>query len=366
MGELNVEAYFLRTPASALERGELTLDDAPASLLDDVIVAVDGCGVCHTDLGYADGSVRPNHPLPLVLGHEIVGRVVATGAAYAHLHGRQVLVPAVLPCGFCAFCAAGRSNACPAQKMPGNDIHGGFASHLRVPGAPLLALDSVARTPGVDVDIRHLAVVADAVSTAWQAVDRADIGAGDVVIVVGAGGGVGGYAVQIAHARGARVIACDVDAARLAAIEPFGAEATLVMADGDPRALRKQAHGLAKTWGVSSLRTRILECSGHPAGQLAAFTLLGRGSAMVQVGYTPSKVELRLSNLMAFDATIAGTWGCPTESYPAIVAAIFAGAIKIAPFVELRPLSAVQQVLDDMAAHRLHRRVVLVPNETIA
>lgn len=324
---------------------------------DEAIVAVLGCGVCHTDLGYADGSVRPSHPLPLVLGHEIVGRVVEAGDTARQLVGETVLVPAVLPCGRCAFCAAGRGNACLAQKMPGNDIHGGFAHHLTVPAGPLVPV----RGAPAGFDLRHLAVVADAVSTAWQAVARADVQAGDVVFVVGAGGGVGGYVSQIAHARGARVIACDVDAARLAAVAELGADATIAMADLDPRALRKQVHGLAQSWGVPSLRWRAFECSGHPRGQDAAFTLLARGMTMVQVGYTPAKLELRLSNLMAFDATLHGTWGCPPDAYPDILRAIFAGEIEIARFVEHAPLAEANRVLDDMAHHRLNKRVVLIP-----
>lgn len=324
----------------------------------EALVEVLGCGVCHTDLGYADGSVRPNHPLPLVLGHEIVGRVVAAGAEASHLLGQTVLVPAVLPCGDCAFCRAGRGNACPQQKMPGNDIHGGFARHVLVPAVPLVPIVNAPAS----FDIRALAVVADAVSTAWQAVDRSGLNAGDVAIVIGAGGGVGGYVSQIARSRGARVIACDVDAERLATVAALGVDASLPMRDVEPRVLRKQAHGLAQSWGVPSLRWRIFECSGHPRGQDAAFTLLARGVTMVQVGYTPAKLEVRLSNLMAFDATVHGTWGCPTESYPAILRAIFDGQVQIAPFVDYAPMAEANRVLDDMAHHRLSKRMVLVPD----
>ena len=118
---------------------------------------------------------------------------------------KPVLVPAVLPCGECDFCRAGRGNACPHQKMPGNDIHGGFSSHMMVPAAPLVPLDGAPE--GFPLD--DLSVVADAVSTAYQAALRADLCAGDLAVVVGAGG-VGGFLVQIARALGARVVACDV------------------------------------------------------------------------------------------------------------------------------------------------------------
>ena len=124
------EAYFLDTPATPLAQRDLPLDDPGDG---EVVVEVAACGLCHTDLSFAGGSVAPRHPLPLVLGHEITGTVAAAGAGAEHLQGRRVMVPAVLPCGDCAFCAAGRGNACPNQKMPGNDIHGGFASHITVP-----------------------------------------------------------------------------------------------------------------------------------------------------------------------------------------------------------------------------------------
>ena len=108
---------------------------------DDVVVQVAACGLCHTDLGFAQGKVAPKHALPLVLGHEIVGTGVACGDRATQWKNARVLVPAVLPCGKCAWCQEGRGNACPNQKMPGNDIHGGFASHVVVPAAPLVRVE---------------------------------------------------------------------------------------------------------------------------------------------------------------------------------------------------------------------------------
>ena len=349
------EAWMLTGAGEPLSQRSLPIAE-PAH--GEAIVEVIGCGVCHTDLGFADGSVRPNHPLPLVLGHEVVGRVVVAGAGAEALLNCPVLVPAVLPCGDCAFCDAGRGNACVQQKMPGNDIHGGFATHLRVPAAPLVRLDDAP----TDFDIRQLAVVADAVSTAWQAAARAEIGPGDAVFVIGAGGGVGGYAVQIARSLGARVIACDVRQGPLDLIKNFGAEETVRMADLSPRDVRKAVQTIARGWDVPSLRWKILECSGHPDGQLAAFAMIGRASTLVQVGFTPRKVELRLSNLMAFDATVHGTWGCPPAAYPAVLERIYNGDIQIAPFVDYAPLSAVGRILSDMANHSLIKRMILLPH----
>lgn len=355
MADVNLaSAYFLVATGEPLVERELELAPVGAA---DAVVQVLGCGVCHTDLGFADGSVRPNLGLPLVLGHEVVGTVVQAGDAYSGLVGRPVIVPAVLPCGDCAYCAAGRGNACPNQKMPGNDIHGGFATHLVVPAAPLVPVDDAP----VGFDLHNLSVVADAVSTAWQAAVRADIGPGDAVFVVGAGGGVGGFAVQIAAALGARVVALDVRAEQVERMRDFGASEIVPIGDASPRDVRKQVHGIAKGWGIASLNWKILECSGHPAGQQTAYTLISRASTYVQVGFTPRKVELRLSNLMAFDATAHGSWGCPPAAYADVLELIWSGAVQLAPFCAKAPLSELNNVLSDMAGHRLTKRMVLTP-----
>ena len=95
----------------------------------EVIVEVAGCGVCHTDLGFYYHGVRLKHDLPLALGHEISGRVVAASPGSDLWQDAAVIIPAVMPCGECDVCRRGLGNICSKQLMPGNDIHGGFASH---------------------------------------------------------------------------------------------------------------------------------------------------------------------------------------------------------------------------------------------
>ena len=347
---MHAVAYFFDEPGKPLRRADHALGDLGAG---EAVVEVDACGLCHTDLGFFDGSVAPKHELPLILGHEIVGRVIE--ARESDRVGQTVIVPAVLPCGDCAFCNAGRENACPGQKMPGNDIHGGFASHIRVPAGPLV------RVPDALADrVDQLSVVADAVSTAQQAISRAGLVAGDIAFVVGAGG-VGAFAIQIAKALGAHVVAIDVREDRLALAAEHGAELTIDAKDLAPKVVRKSAHQLAKTLGIESLRYRIFECSGTTAGQQTAYALLGRAATLVFVGYTPKRVEVRLSNLMAFDATVVGTWGCPPRAYAAVLDLIAKGEVVIEPFIERAPMSKLDDLLDDMAHHRLSRRMVLDP-----
>src|SRR5665213_2579199 len=96
----------------------------------EVLVKVAGCGVCHTDLCFWHYGVQTKHALPLTLGHEISGVVVAGDNQWLN---KSVIIPAVLPCGECDLCKKGRSNICRNQLMPGNDFQGGFASHIKVP-----------------------------------------------------------------------------------------------------------------------------------------------------------------------------------------------------------------------------------------
>jgi 6-hydroxycyclohex-1-ene-1-carbonyl-CoA dehydrogenase len=324
---------------------------------DRALVEVAGCGVCHTDLGFLYEGVRTRHPFPLTLGHEIAGRVVAAGPDARHLVGHAVVVPAVVPCGQCDACLAGRGAICPAQVFPGNDDHGGFASHAVVPGRGLCVVDE-ARLHACGVKLSTLSVIADAVSTPYQALSNAELRAGDLAIFVGAGG-VGGFGVQIAAARGAHVVAIDVDEKRLAQMSQHGAALTLLA--GDPRELKKKIGAFAKERDIPTWRTFVFETSGSKAGQETAFALLGHGGFLSVVGYTPAKVELRLSNLMALDATAQGNWGCLPEHYPAIVELVLSGAVQVKPFVEHRPLSSINQTFADLHEHKVSRRVVLVP-----
>ena len=96
---------------------------------------------------------------------------------------------------------------------------------------------------------------------------------------------------------------------------------------------------------------------------LAALMLVAAllGGYLAVVGFTPKKLELRLSNLMAFDATAQGNWGCLPEHYPAIVDLVLSGKVALEPFVEERPMSEINQTFEDVHARRTSRRVILIP-----
>ena len=348
--------WLMTAPQAPLQRADFDAVAAPG----EVVVAVAGCGVCHTDLGYYYDGVRTNAPLPLALGHEISGHVVAAGAGAEAWVGRAVIVPAVLPCGECDLCRRGLAPICRAQKMPGNDIQGGFASHIVVPARGLCAVDEQ-RLAAAGLALWQVSIVADALTTPYQAVRRAGVTPGDLAIVVGAGG-VGGYCVQVARAFGAEVVAIDVDARKLdAAARDGGAALTLNARELDAKALKKATSDFAKSRGLRGTEWKIFECSGTAAGQTTAFGLLVHGATLSVVGFTMDKVELRLSNLMAFDARALGNWGCPPEQYPAALDLVLDGKVQLAPFVETHPLDQINHVFHAVHAREITRRAVLVP-----
>jgi len=325
----------------------------------EVVVEIAGCGVCHTDLGYYYDGVRTKHALPLTLGHEISGRVVDAGADAIWWTDRAVIVPAVIPCGACDACRRGKSTICPNQKMPGNDIHGGFATHIVVPALGLCEVDE-ARLRAAGTELADVSVIADAVTTPYQAVVQAGVGPGDVVIVNGVGG-VGGYAVQIANALGGTVIAIDVNQTKLDSIAHQGAATTLNAQKMSPRDLKAAIQAFVKELGLRQSEWIIFECSGSRAGQETAFSLINHGATLGVVGFTMDKVEVRLSNLMAYHARALGNWGCPPELYPAALDLVLSGRVKVSPFVEKFPLNDINRVFEAAHHGELKRRAVLVP-----
>jgi 6-hydroxycyclohex-1-ene-1-carbonyl-CoA dehydrogenase len=339
----------------------------PALAADDVLVRVAGCGVCHTDLGFLYNGVRTRHPLPLILGHEISGTVEDAGSRHRALVGRAVVVPAVLPCGECAVCRGGHATICAAQIMPGNDRDGGFATHVILPGRFLCPVPGAAsdpdgplgKTPGLT--LRHLAIVADAVSTAYQAVKRSGVREGGLAVVVGLGG-VGTFAAQVAADSGAAVVCLDVDPRRREAAAGTGVGLALDPRELAGKELRARVAEFARSRGAPATGWAILECSGTSAGQQTAFGLLVHGATLMVVGFTLEAVSLRLSNLMAFDARALGNWGCAPELYPAILEKVLAGRIDVVSHAALRPLSSIAEALEEVHSRRVDRRIILVPD----
>jgi len=240
--------------------------------------------------------------------------------------------------------------------MPGNDMDGGFADFIRVPGRGLCVVDDRG-----GLDLADLSVVADAVTTPYQAVVRSGLRDGDLAVVVGVGG-VGTHCVQIAAALGGQVVAVDVDTKHLESVRGYGAALTLDSSTTPFRELRSAIRDAARDLGCPDHSWKIFECSGHPAGQATAYGLLSHAGTLMVVGFTLEKVEVRLSNLMAFDATAQGTWGCRPELYPPALELVTRGKISLKPFIETHSLSQGAEVLERVAAHDVGKRAILVPD----
>jgi 6-hydroxycyclohex-1-ene-1-carbonyl-CoA dehydrogenase len=330
--------------------------DRPDPGTDEVLIKVAGCGVCHTDIGFWKDGVPTKMGMPLTLGHEISGTVVGAGSDFEHLIDKQVIVPAVIPCGKCALCQSGRGNVCRAQLMPGNDVNGGFAEFITTPGRGLCVVEDLG-----GYQLSDLSVIADAVTTPYQAIVRSELKPGDLAVVIGVGG-VGTYCVQVAAALGAHVIAIDVDQAKLDGVADYGAGLTINSADIDFKALKGQVKAQAKEWGIAGHSWKIYECSGHPSGQDTAFGLLTFASTMMVIGFTLAKTQVRLSNLMAFDANVQGTWGCKPELYPEALKLVIDNKVTLKPFIQTFPMSQGPDIMQQVADHKIDKRAILVPD----
>jgi len=338
--------------------GKLEKKEIPVPQLDsgEVLVEVAGCGVCHTDLGYFYDGVPTVSKPPLTLGHEISGKVVAGDEGWI---GKEVLIPATMPCRQCYLCKTRRGNRCLNQKMPGNSmgIYGGFSSHIPVPSIDL----SEIKDRG-DIELSHLAVVADATTTPYQATKRASLEPGDNVVVVGIGG-VGQYMVQVAKALGAgTVIGIDIVEGRLEKMLSYGADFTINSKGKSPKDVSNEVKAIRKERQLPNYGWKIFEVTGSKPGQEIALSLLGFTGKLIVVGFGMQKVEYSISKLMAFDAEIIGTWGCLPEYYPQILDMVLSKRVAIEPFVETRPMSTIAQTFEEAHKSPPDRRVVLVPD----
>jgi len=332
--------------------------DVPEIKPGEVLVEVAGCGVCHTDLGYFyDGVPTVNKP-PLTLGHEISGTVVAGEAKWL---GKEVIIPAVMPCNSCPICAAGRGNRCLAQKMPGNSmgIYGGYSSHIVVPAADLCLIPDRKGIP-----LSHFAVVADAVTSPYQAAMRAEVKPGDLTIVIGATGGLGVYATQICSALGAKeVVGIARNPEKLKRALDFGATRVISSVNKSPRDIRDELRNYCKEKGVpANYGWKIFEWTGTGDGQAIALELLSFIGKLVICGFGMQKNEYSLSRLMAFDADILGSWGCLPKYYPMVLQMVLEGKVQIEPFIETRPMSQIKQAFDEAHTTGLMKRIVLTPD----
>ena len=343
-----------------VSEGRLELREIPVPELKEgeVLVEVAGCGVCHTDLGYFYHGIPTVTKPPLTLGHEVSGVIVAGEDRYI---GKEVVVPAVMPCNHCPICDEGRGNRCLGQKMPGNSMgmYGGFSSHIPVPVEDLCFIGDRG-----DFKLEELAVIADAATTPYQACVRAGVKEGDNVIIIGVTGGVGVYTCQMAKAFGAKtVIGIARNPIKLERALKYGTDFVINSTDKDAYAVKNEFKAICKENGLpGSYGWKIFEVTGTRAGQEMALALLSFIGKLVVVGFGMQKNEYSISRLMAFDADILGTWGCLPKYYKNVLDWILDGTIVIEPFVETRPMSQIKEAFEEAKSGKLVKRIVLVPD----
>lgn len=255
---------------------ELANVPVPQPKNDEVLVEIEASGLCFTDVHIWKGEHAPP-ALPLIMGHEGVGRVVALGPNANRLKvGDRVGIGYVYgACGHCRDCLTGGENYCPDFDATGYSIQGCFAEYVCL-------RDKWANRIPDDVPAIEAAPLMCAGAAAYASVKKTGVQAGDTIAIFGMGG-LGQYAVQVAHLMGLRVIAVDISAEKLALAKELGADETVVASDqaGSDIIALGGAHGcvnfapVTATWPMMldacNPRARIV-LTGVPAGEMAFYT----------------------------------------------------------------------------------------------
>jgi D-arabinose 1-dehydrogenase-like Zn-dependent alcohol dehydrogenase len=332
----------------------LTLETVPDPVCgpEDLILAVSGCGVCATDLKIIAGHVRSVR-LPHLLGHEIAGVVAAVGAQVTDVRvGDKVCAHMYVPCLECANCRAGRTNICltlSEGKVAGRlgfEWPGGFAEFVRVPARVAVPLPTAAA-------VEDLCICADAIATPYHALHaRLGVVAGQTLVLLGAGGGVGVHAVQIARTAGTHIIAVDRGAERLRFARDLGADECVdTAAPGGWEALLRRGR----------FADAVLDFAGSPDLGAAATQVLKAGGRYVIVGYQYGEAfPLPYQPTVSFELDFLGARASTMADLRATVALIVAGRVR--PIVGARlPLHRANEALESIRTMQRPGRVVLMP-----
>lgn len=353
----------------------LTVEDIPTPRpkRGEVLVRVQACGVCHSDLHVLDDAIA--FPRPAVLGHEISGTVVALGLDSVRPRisvGQRVAGAFLMPCGQCEHCAVGRDDLCGpffdknrvfgqlydgTSRLQGSNGEpiamysmGGLAEYAVLPITSVAPLpDSVEGVPG--------AILGCAGLTAYGAVRRAaDVRLGETVAVV-AVGGVGSNIVQISRAFGAaQVIAIDIDDTKLAAAERLGATLTI---NSRTRDVRQSVMQATQGRGVDV----AFEVLGIPQTFELALTLLSAGGRMVPVGLgaSGSTASVEINLMVRRSLRIIGNYGARTRAdLPAVIRLAEEGGLRYQDVVtQVFDLDEVNDAYDQLRAGTITGRAVV-------
>lgn len=287
----------------------------------EVLIRLRRSGVCGTDVHYWHETPEERGPRRSVVpGHEVVGVVDAVGAGVEALHAGDRVVVGMLHigCGRCRYCAAGLYSHCPDKEVVGRTLHGSYGEFVCVPER------AVYRLPDLLSD-EVAVLVACNLPTAYSALAKTDLRAGDRVAVLGLGA-VGLCAVLVAASFGLAVIAVDPVVSRRARATELGAASV-----SDPA----EFHTAATDENVDA----VIECSGHRQAQADAIAALGPGGRVVVVGMG-GQYSFTAGDLASKEAVLMGSAVCPADRY--------------------------YEVLDFAVAHRSELETLLGPSFTIA
>jgi NADPH:quinone reductase-like Zn-dependent oxidoreductase len=313
----------------------LTLQDVPepARSTGDALVRVRACALNHLDLWQRRGIARVAKPLPHIPGSDIAGEV-ADGGPSGLASGARVIVHPGLTCGHCAACLAGNDSLCDRYGIVGYQTDGGYAELVAVPAENLLPIPE-------GISFEAAAAFPLTFLTAWHMlVSRANVRAGETVLVIAAGSGVGQAAVQVAKLHGARVIATGGDARKLEAARALGADEAV---DHYAAGLTDEVRRLTSGRGVDV----VIEHVGEAVWDRVV-KCLARGGRLVTCGATSGyhgAVDLRA--LFSRQLSLLGSYMGTRADLDAAWAAFGRG--------ELQPV--VDSVLSLADASEAHRRL---------
>ena len=310
------------------------------------LVRVKACGVCFLDTIVRSG-LRSKAKRPLVLGHEIAGEVAEIGPGVQSVKaGDRVAVAFRIPCGHCLSCRAERESLCDNTRGIGVDLDGGYAEYVVVPE---LSLQHVPEGVGYE----QAAVCGCVVGACYVGlVKKAGVRPGEVVLVTGAGGGIGIHSVQIAKMCGAHVIATTTSPGKVARIREWGAD-EVICTKGD---FSDQVRKLTDGRGAAV----VLESVGSPVFA-ASFRALARGGRFVFAGeLTGAPASFNAALVIYKEPVITGVQPPTGGELGEVLHLVATGRLK--PVVsQVLPLGEAPRA-HRMLAERSHfGRVVLAP-----
>ena len=310
----------------------------------DVLIQVEACGVCHSDLHVADGDWKQFAGItkvPLILGHEVAGRVVQTGAEVKNLKpGDRVGVPWIYwTCGECEFCRAGYENLCAKQKITGVTVDGGYAEFLKAPAT------HATKIPDAVSSVQAAPLFCAGV-TVYRAMMQAKPQRGQRLAVFGIGG-LGHLAIQIAVHLGLEVSAVDVDDEKLALAKSLGAVHTA---------------NSTTTNVVKEMRKRgsahiALVTSASKAAYDTAFYCVRPTGTLLAVGLPADEISFPAIMMSAKEVTIKASAVGTRQDLEQVLALAAEG--KLHCQVATRPLSDVNAIMEEMRSGKVSGRIVL-------